>query len=75
MPKQAQLRGVDDIKETLNSFLNQQYPDDFLTRLACFSEPKLAVLDIENLRSIVMSKSGRALHLAKCSFAKEEFDI
>lgn len=73
--KEVQLRGGDEIKEVLNNFLSQKYPDEYLTRLACYSETKLAALDIKNLRNFIDSRSGRALHLAKRSFAKEEFDI
>lgn len=68
----VQLRDVDDIKDILNKFLTQLYPDQYLTRLACYSAPKLTGSDIENLRIFVNSKIGRSLHLGKCSFAKEE---
>jgi hypothetical protein len=66
---------VDDIKDILKKFLNQQYPDRLLTHLACYLEPKLDRLDIEHVRFFVNSESGRALHLRKCSFAQEEQEI
>ena len=74
-PREEQLRDVDDIKDILNKFLNQQYPDGVLTRLARYSVPRLAQLDIEDLRIFVNSKTGRALHLGRCSFAQEELNI
>ncbi|KAJ5544107.1 hypothetical protein N7494_005386 [Penicillium frequentans] len=71
-PNEVRLRDVDDIKDILNKFLNQVYPDEYLTHLAYYLAPKLAEFDIEHLRSFVNSKIGRALHLGKCSFAEEE---
>lgn len=71
-PNEAWPRDVDDIKDILNKFLNAVYPDGYLTRLACYSAPKLTGFDIENLRIFVNSKTGRALHFGKCSFAEEE---
>ena len=74
-PREEQLRDVNGIKDILNKFLNLQYPDWYLTRLACYSMPKLARLDIENLRIFVNSKTGHALNLRRCSFAQEEMRI
>lgn len=74
-PDEVQLRDVDDIKDILSKFLIQLYPYEYLTPLACYSAPKLAGFDIEHLRIFVNSKSFRALHLGKCSFAKEELMI
>ena len=74
-PNEVWLRDVDDIKDILNKFLNPVYPDGYLTCLACYSAPKLAGFDIEHLGIFVNSKTGRALHFGKCSFAKEELII
>ena len=74
-PDEVHLRDVDDIKDILSKFLNQLYPDEYLTRLACYSAPNLAGFDIEHLGIFVNSKTGRALRLGKCSFAKEELMI
>lgn len=73
--REEQFQDVDDIKDVLNKFLNQQYPDWFLTRLACYSVPRLVPLDIEHLRIFVNSETDRALHLGRCSFAQEELNI
>lgn len=74
-PREEQLRDVDGIKEILNKFLILKYEDWYLTRLACYSMPRLARLDIENLRIFVNPKTGHALHLRRCSFAQEEMNI
>ncbi|KAJ6116146.1 hypothetical protein N7523_005586 [Penicillium sp. IBT 18751x] len=71
-PNALRLRDVDDVQDILNKFLNRQYPDDLLTRLACYSAPKLAAIEIKHLQKFVNSKTGRAFHLGKCAFAREE---
>ncbi|KAF4766708.1 hypothetical protein HAV15_010037 [Penicillium sp. str.  len=75
MPREEQLRGVNDIKDILKKFLNQQYPDGVLTHLACYLQSKLDQLDIERVRIFVNSEIGRALYLRRCSFAREEQEI
>lgn len=62
--KRRNFRGVDDIEEVLNNFLNHQYPGQFLTRLTYYSSQNWTALDTKYLRSFVHSRSGRALHLA-----------
>lgn len=62
--KRRSFRGVDDIEEILDNFLNHQYPGQFLTRLTYYSSQNWTTLDTKNLRSFVHSRSGRALHLA-----------
>ena len=39
-PREEQLQ---DIKDILNKFLSTQYPDRYLTRLACYLKPKLVL--------------------------------
>ncbi|OQD78089.1 hypothetical protein PENANT_c090G03597 [Penicillium antarcticum] len=73
--REEQLQDMDGIKDILNKYLNPHYPDWFLTRLACYLRPRLELWEVEYLKFFVNSKTGRALHLRKCSFAREETKV